>query len=159
MLGLGCSSNMKLTFPWGNGLKVEDAEKFWNDITFPDGTQFFDYVHKETGAKVLKAQHPEFELWSQGIHARSGVSCSDCHMPYMRDGATKASDHWVRSPLLNVNRAYQTCLHFPEEEIKQRVEGIQKRNFELLQRAGAPRSSTNSTQLKKPNRRVLLRKV
>ena len=132
-----CSSNMKLTFPWGNGLKVEDAEKFWNDTTFPDGTQFFDYVHKETGAKVLKAQHPEFELWSQGIHARSGVSCADCHMPYMRDGATKVSDHWVRSPLLNVNRACQTCHHFPEEEIKQRVEGIQKRNFDLLQRAGA----------------------
>ena len=132
-----CSSNMKLTFPWGNGLKVEDVEKFWNDTTFPDGTQFFDYVHKETGAKVLKAQHPEFELWSQGIHARSGVSCADCHMPYMRDGAMKVSDHWVRSPLLNVNRACQTCHHFPEEEIKQRVEGIQKRNFDLLQRAGA----------------------
>ena len=53
---------------------------------------------------MLKAQHPEFELWSQGIHARSGVSCADCHMPYMREGATKISDHWVRSPLLNVAR-------------------------------------------------------
>ena len=131
-----CASNMKLTFPWGNGLKMEDAEKFWDDTTFPDGAQFFDYVHKETGARILKAQHPEFELWSQGIHARSGVACADCHMPYMRDGATKVSDHWVRSPLLNVNRACQTCHHFSEEEIKQRVDGIQQRNFDLLQRAG-----------------------
>ncbi len=131
-----CGSAMKLTFPWGNGLKMEDAEKFWDDTTFPNGEQFFDYVHKESGAKVLKAQHPEFELWSQGIHARSGVSCADCHMPYMREGAAKISDHWVRSPLLNINRACQTCHRFPEEEIKQRVDAIQQRNFDLLQRGG-----------------------
>ncbi len=107
------------------------------DTTFPDGDQFYDYEHKETGARILKAQHPEFELWSQGIHARSGVACADCHMPYMRDGATKISDHWVRSPLLNINRACQTCHHFSEEEIKQRVDRIQQRNFDLLQRSGA----------------------
>jgi nitrite reductase (cytochrome c-552) len=57
-------------------------------------------------------------------------------MPYMRDGATKVSDHWVRSPLLNVNRACQTCHHFSEEEIKARVDQIQTRNVELLQRGG-----------------------
>ena len=132
-----CASNMKLTFPWGNGLKAEDLERFWDETTFSDGQQFFDYTHKESGAKILKAQHPEFELWSMGIHARSGVSCADCHMPYMRDGASKVSDHWVRSPLLNVNRACQTCHHFPEDELRERVAGIQQRNFDLLQRAGA----------------------
>lgn len=132
-----CGSNMELTFPWGNGLKVEETEQFWDEVTFPDGERFFDYKHKETGAPILKAQHPEFELWSQGIHARSGVSCADCHMPYMRDGASKVSDHWVRSPLLNVNRACQTCHRFSEEEILERVDGIQQRNFDLLQRAGA----------------------
>lgn len=132
-----CASNMKLTFPWGKGLTAEDAEEFWDETVFPDGSRFFDYVHKETGAEILKAQHPEFELWSQGIHAQSGVACADCHMPYMRDGATKISDHWVRSPLLNVHRACQICHRFPEEEIKQRVDGIQQRNFDLLQRAAA----------------------
>lgn len=132
-----CGSNMKLTFPWGKGLKAEEIEEFWDDITFSNGEQFFDYTHKESGAKILKAQHPEFELWSQGIHARSGVSCADCHMPYMRDGASKVSDHWVRSPLLNVNRACQTCHRFSEEELKERVDEIQQRNFDLLQRAGA----------------------
>ncbi|MCB0282208.1 MAG: ammonia-forming cytochrome c nitrite reductase subunit c552 [Calditrichae bacterium] len=131
-----CSDKMKLTFPWGDGLRVENIEKFWDNTTFPDGKRFYDYKHKESGAEVLKAQHPEFELWSQGIHARSGVACADCHMPYMRDGATKISDHWVRSPLLNINRACQTCHHFSEEEIKARVDGIQQKNFELLQRAG-----------------------
>jgi len=131
-----CSSKMPLTFPWGDGLRARDTEKFWDETKFDDGARFFDYKHAETGAPVLKAQHPEFELWSQGIHARSGVACADCHMPYMRDGATKVSDHWVRSPLLNINRACQTCHHMEEGEIAQRVDMIQQRNFELLQRGG-----------------------
>ena len=131
------STSGTLTFPWGQGLKVEEQEAFWNNLKFPDGQRFFDYKHAETGAEILKAQHPEFELWSQGIHARSGVSCADCHMPYQRDGASKISDHWVRSPLLNINRACQTCHHFPEEELKARVEVIQDRNFQLMQRAAA----------------------
>ncbi len=117
-----CSSKQKLTFPWSNGLQVEQIEAHWDDTRFADGARFFDYTHAETGAPVLKAQHPEFELWSQGIHARTGVACADCHMPYMRDGATKISDHWVRSPLLNVNRACQSCHRVDEDEILSRVE-------------------------------------
>lgn len=131
-----CSSDFPLRFPWGDGLKAEDIEKFWNNTQLSNGERFYDYKHKESGAEILKAQHPEFELWSQGIHARSGVACADCHMPYMRDGATKVSDHWVRSPLLNVNKACQTCHHIPEEEILARVDIIQDRNYNLLQRAG-----------------------
>ncbi len=131
-----CSTKMPLTFPWGKGLSVDDAEAYWNETKFADGTPFYDYEHKETGAHILKAQHPEFELWNQGIHARSGVSCADCHMPYMREGAAKISDHWVRSPLLNVNRACQTCHRTSESEMQARVAVIQGRNYELLQRGG-----------------------
>lgn len=131
-----CSSQMPLTFPWGKGLKVEQQEAFWNETRFASGERFFDYKHAETGAPILKAQHPEYEMWSQGVHARSGVSCADCHMPYTRDGATKVSDHWVRSPLLNVSRACQTCHKQSEEEIKTRVDLIQQRNFDLMQRGG-----------------------
>jgi nitrite reductase (cytochrome c-552) len=131
-----CATKMPLTFPWGKGLRVEEIEAFWDTTRFPDGGAFYDYEHKETGAHVLKAQHPEFELWNQGVHARSGVSCADCHMPYMREGATKVSDHWVRSPLLNVNRACQTCHRFPEAELLARVDAIQQRNYDLLQRGG-----------------------
>jgi nitrite reductase (cytochrome c-552) len=112
-------------------------ETFWNDTEFEAGQRFYDYKHAESGAELLKAQHPEFELWSQGIHARSGVACADCHMPYMRDGASKVSDHWVRSPLLNVNRACQTCHRVSETEMLARVDGIQQRNHGLLQRGGA----------------------
>jgi nitrite reductase (cytochrome c-552) len=132
-----CSSRFKLTFPWGQGLSADQTEAHWDGTTFDDGERFFDFKHAETGAPILKAQHPEFELWSQGIHARSGVSCADCHMPYMRDGASKVSDHWVRSPLLNVSRACQTCHNFPEQELLSRVDAIQSRNHELMQNAAA----------------------
>jgi nitrite reductase (cytochrome c-552) len=80
---------------------------------------------------MLKAQHPEFEMWSQGVHARSGVACADCHMPYQRVGAMKISDHHVRSPLLNINRACQTCHRWSEAELQARVETIQDRTFEV----------------------------
>ncbi len=72
-----CSSAMPLTFPWSNGLAMENLEQEWDETKLPDGSRFYDYKHKESGAEILKAQHPEFELWSQGIHARSGVSCAD----------------------------------------------------------------------------------
>jgi nitrite reductase (cytochrome c-552) len=131
-----CSGKMPLTFPWKNGLTVEATEQYWDETTFEGEGRFYDYKHGETGAPILKAQHPEFELWSQGIHARSGVACADCHMPYVRDGASKVSDHWVRSPLLNVDRACKTCHHFDEAELLARVDTIQDRNFELLQNGG-----------------------
>jgi nitrite reductase (cytochrome c-552) len=131
-----CSSKMTLTYPWGKGLRAEDIEAYWDETDFPDGHDFVDYVHSETGAPVLKAQHPEFELYSQGIHARNGVSCADCHMPYMREGAAKVSDHWVRSPLLNINRSCQTCHRAAEGELQARVDIIQERNHQLLQRGG-----------------------
>jgi nitrite reductase (cytochrome c-552) len=120
-----------LTFPWANGLKADEILSYYDQ---PDVKQV-DWTHAETGAGVLKAQHPEFEMWNQGIHARSGVACADCHMPYKREGALKISDHHVRSPLLNINRACQSCHRWPEEELKARVELIQDRMFGLRNRA------------------------
>ncbi|MGC3996471.1 MAG: ammonia-forming cytochrome c nitrite reductase subunit c552 [Anaeromyxobacter sp.] len=130
-----CGKGSLLRFPWDKGLRVEQIEATW-DAAEVHGKRFKDWTHAETGMDVLKAQHPEFELWSQGIHARSGVACADCHMPYKREGALKVSEHWVRSPLLEVNRSCQTCHPYPDEEIKARVEGIQDRHFALLGRAG-----------------------
>jgi len=115
----------RLVYPWSKGLKVDDIMAYYDEI------EFKDWMHKESGARTLKAQHPEFEMWNQGIHARSGVACADCHMPYKREGAMKISDHHVRSPLLNINRACQTCHKWPEEELKGRVEQIQERTFRL----------------------------
>ncbi len=130
-----CGSKDTLEFPWAQGLAMENMEAHWNEKTFPDGSAFYDFVHKETGAKVLKVQHPEFELWSQGIHARSGVSCADCHMPYERHGAMKVSSHNVRSPLKNINNACQHCHSVAEGELAARVATIQKRTVDLTERA------------------------
>ncbi|MFB3827115.1 MAG: ammonia-forming cytochrome c nitrite reductase subunit c552 [Bryobacteraceae bacterium] len=118
-----------VTYPWAKGLTVDDVEAYYDEIGFSD------WKHAETGAAVLKAQHPEFETWNQGIHARSGVACADCHMPYKREGAVKVSDHHVRSPLLNVERACLACHPFSAEEMKARAEAIQDRHAKLLGRA------------------------
>jgi nitrite reductase (cytochrome c-552) len=116
----------RLTYPWFNGLKADQILEYYDTKT-----DHSDFTHAETGAKVLKAQHPEFEMYNQGIHARSNVACADCHMPYKREGAMKVSDHHVRSPLLNINRACQGCHRFPEEEMKARVEQIQERHHQM----------------------------
>jgi nitrite reductase (cytochrome c-552) len=132
-----CGPKETLFFPWDNGLKVEQIEQTYDNHKFPDGHAFFDFAHAETGAEVVKAQHPEFEMWSQGIHARSGVACADCHMPYKREGAMKVSEHHVQSPLLMINLSCQTCHRVPEEELKARVETIQDRTHALMARSGA----------------------
>ena len=90
-----------------------------------------EWEHPDTGAPLIKARHPEFEMWNQGAHARSGVACADCHMPYTRLGGLKISDHQINSPLLKINRSCQTCHHFSEEELRARAEDIQDRFFAL----------------------------
>lgn len=118
-----------LTFPWSKGIKADQIFKYYQE----NGHK--DWVHAETGAEVLKAQHPEFEMWNQGVHAKSGVSCVDCHMPYQRVGAMKITNHQVRSPMLNINKSCQTCHHSPESELREKVETIQSRHMEMRNRA------------------------
>ena len=119
----------RLTYPWHNGLKAEQMEAYYDEVGWNDWT------HKDSGAKVIKAQHPEFEIWSQGIHARSGVSCADCHMPYKREGAMKFSDHQVQTPMAHVNLSCQGCHNYTESEIEARVDAIQSRTRAQLDRA------------------------
>jgi len=118
-----------LTFPWSQGLNIENIEVHYDDY------EFKDWTHEESGAPMIKIQHPEFELWSTGIHAKSGVTCADCHMPYTREGAVKVSDHWVRSPLVNINRSCQVCHKQTEEELQERILTTQDRTAELLHHA------------------------
>jgi nitrite reductase (cytochrome c-552) len=115
----------RLTYPWAKGLQIQNIMAYYEEAGFKDWT------HADSGAPVLKAQHPEFEMWNQGVHGRSGVTCADCHMPYMREGALKISDHHVRSPLLNINRACQTCHKWPEDELRNRVYALQERTYHL----------------------------
>ncbi|HRQ40915.1 MAG TPA: ammonia-forming cytochrome c nitrite reductase subunit c552 [Chloroflexota bacterium] len=118
-----------LTFPWSQGLNIDNIEAHY------DSYGFTDWTHAETGAPMIKIQHPEFEMWSTGLHARSGVSCADCHMPYVREGSVKVSDHWLRSPLVNVSQACQTCHNRPEEELTERILTIQNTTASLLRQS------------------------
>lgn len=115
----------RLTFPWSKGLKADQILSYYDEVKHKD------WKHELTGAEVLKAQHPEFEMFSQGIHARSGVSCVDCHMPFERIGAFKITDHHVRSPVLNISRSCRTCHNASEEELKARIFTIQDRTHEM----------------------------
>jgi nitrite reductase (cytochrome c-552) len=121
--------NKVLTFPWSQGLNADDIEAHY------DAYGFADWTHADTGAPMIKIQHPEYEMWSTGLHARSGVSCADCHMPYVRDGAVKVSDHWLRSPLTNINQACQTCHRQDEAELRERILTIQNNTASLLRLA------------------------
>lgn len=118
-----------LTFPWSKGIKGDEILSYYRE----NGHK--DWVHKETQAPVLKAQHPEFELFMQGTHAKAGVSCTDCHMPYERVGAMKITNHHVRSPMLNINKSCQTCHHAKEEDLMDRVQTIQERHLEMRKKA------------------------
>ncbi|MCX7918134.1 MAG: ammonia-forming cytochrome c nitrite reductase subunit c552 [bacterium] len=118
-----------LTFPWDKGLLIDNIEAYYDEIKFKD------WEHEETGTPLVKMQHPEFEIWSSGIHARAEVACADCHMPYLRQGAIKISDHWVRTPLVNLNNACRSCHPINEAELRARVLEIQDRTFSLLTRA------------------------
>jgi len=120
-----------LVYPWSKGLKVEQIMTYYDEIGFRDWT------HKDTGAPALKAQHPEFETWSQGTHARAGVVCVDCHMPKVSKTLT---DHWVRSPVLNMEAACVAChkkhdAKASAEDLKARVFEIQDRHWDLRQKA------------------------
>jgi len=117
-----------LTFPWSRGRSIDSIEAHYDEYAFKD------FVHKETGAPMIKVQHPEFELWGTGVHAKTGVTCADCHMPYVREGSMKISDHWVRSPLNGLEQACQTCHHLTKEELNERVISIQDRTAALLGR-------------------------
>ena len=115
-----------LTFPWAKGIKVEEIATYYDEI------QFKDWVHKTSGAPTLKAQHPEFELWNQGIHARSGVACVDCHMPEISYKGETITDHQVNSPLLKVEAACSRChADVKPDELKRRVETEQRRFLAL----------------------------
>lgn len=92
-----------LTFPWDKGMTAEAMEAYYDDMDFSDWT------HALSRAPMLKAQHPGYEVYSTGVHAARGVSCADCHMPYMSEGGQKFTDHHIQSPLNNVANSCQVC--------------------------------------------------
>ena len=113
------------TFPWDKGFTVEDLEKYYDEIGFTD------YIHQLSRAPILKAQHPDYEIFQMGIHAQRGVSCADCHMPYNDEGGIKYSDHHIQNPLAVTERTCQTCHRDNKETLCKNVYERQQKANEL----------------------------
>lgn len=117
-----------LVFPWDKGFTVEDMEAYYDSLDYKD------YVHTLSRAPILKAQHPDYEIAMMGIHGQRGVSCADCHMPYMSEGGVKFSDHHVQSPLANIDRTCQVCHRESEETLRNNVYERQRKANEVRNR-------------------------
>jgi len=117
-----------LTFPQDSGITVEAMEKYY------DAMNYKDYTHALSRAPILKAQHPGYEIHQMGIHGQRGVSCADCHMPYMSKGGVKYTDHHIMSPLANIDRTCQTCHRQSAETLRQNVYERQRKCNEIRNR-------------------------
>ena len=115
-----------LTFPWDKGVTADSIEKYY------DETNFTDFVHYLSKTPIIKAQHPDWELWQKGIHGERGVSCVDCHMPYKTEGGVKTTDHHIQSPLANIANSCQVCHRESEETLRKNVYDRQDKINELL---------------------------
>ncbi len=111
--------NKILTVPWANGMRVEDI------IQYEDSANFSDWTYPEAGTPIMKARHPDYELFTaNSTHYNAGVACADCHMPYLRDGAMKYSSHNIMSPLLDPQQSCGQC-HTDVDVVLARVSVIQ----------------------------------
>jgi nitrite reductase (cytochrome c-552) len=104
-----------LTFPWKYGTSADSALKYYNE------TGFSDFTHQLSRTPVLKAQHPDYEIYLTGIHAERGVACADCHMPYIKEGGQKFTSHKITSPLANISNTCQVCHRESEETLRENV--------------------------------------
>lgn len=114
-----------LTFPWDNGFSAEDMEKYY------DVVEHVDWVHALSKAPMVKAQHPDYELYKTGIHAERGVSCADCHMPYRNEGGVKFTNHKIQSPLNDIAGSCQVCHRESEATLTKNVYDRQDKILEL----------------------------
>jgi nitrite reductase (cytochrome c-552) len=104
-----------VTFPWDKGMSVDSIEEYYNEY------EFYDWTHALSKTPIIKAQHPDYELYITGIHYQRGVSCADCHMPYITEGSQKITDHKVQSPLNNIENSCMVCHRDSKEELLQNV--------------------------------------
>ena len=118
-----------LTFPWDKGTTPEKMGEYF------DESDFADFTNPVSKTKNIKIRHPDFELYSTGIHAYRNVACTDCHMPYRTEGGVKFTDHHLQSPLHNIANSCAVCHRWSEQEIRSRVESIQDKVREARNRA------------------------
>lgn len=114
-----------LVFPWDKGFSADSMESYYDAIAFSDWT------HSLSKAKMLKAQHPDYELYMTGVHSSRGVACADCHMPFKVVGSRKYTDHHIQSPLNNISNSCQVCHRQSEEQLRNDVYNRQDRVLEI----------------------------
>jgi nitrite reductase (cytochrome c-552) len=113
-----------LVFPWDKGFNADQVERYYDSIGFTDWT------HALSKAPMLKAQHPDYEVFKTGIHYERGVSCADCHMPYMSEGGVKFTDHHISSPLNNVANSCQVC---HREDTEKLIKNVYDRQDKIIE--------------------------
>jgi nitrite reductase (cytochrome c-552) len=118
-----------LTFPWDKGFSADSMEAYY------DKYEFTDWVHSLSKTPMLKAQHPDYEIYKTGVHADRNVSCADCHMPYRSEGGVKFTDHKIQSPLNNIANSCQVCHRESEEKLRNNVYERQDKIEQLKQLA------------------------
>lgn len=124
----------RVVHPYDNGLSAED-EYAWYQSDKANGFKG-DWVHPDSKTMMLKAQHPEFETWSDSVHADAGVTCVDCHMPYMRKDGQKYTSHWMTSPLKTTQESCLKCHDESAETLTARVKTIHDNTYKLQRIAG-----------------------
>lgn len=124
----------EVVFPWTHGWTVDEVwEHYVDEASKPDGF-LGDWVHPDSQVAMVKDRHPDFEAWSTGVHGKAGVSCADCHMPYMTENGQKYSSHWLTSPLNNIENSCGVCHDQGTDWLLDSVMSTQE-NFWTLQRA------------------------
>jgi nitrite reductase (cytochrome c-552) len=126
-------SDKKVIFPWDKGLKPDEMYSYYAEK--PNAFEK-DWQHPDSQALMLKAQHPDFETWSGGVHAKSGVSCPDCHMPFNREDGVKYTSHWVTSPMRSTKQSCRPCHTQSEDWLLDRVKTTQNNVWQLQRIAG-----------------------
>lgn len=104
-----------LTFPWDQGVTAEEIQSYYDRI------EYVDWTHAISGTPMLKAQHPDWEIFQMGIHFQRGLACADCHMPYRSEGGVKFTNHKIASPLENIATTCQVCHRESEQTLLQNV--------------------------------------
>ena len=115
-----------VTFPWQNGVSVEQMEKYYDDL------QFKDWTHSLSKAPMLKAQHPDFETWTMGMHGKNGVTCVDCHMAKQQTADGRVfTNHNIGNPFDNFQNTCANC----HDQSKEKLQGIVNSRKERVQSA------------------------
>lgn len=109
------------TLPWTEGLGADEAYAYY------EKEGYYDWVHPDTGAELLKAQHPEAETFYGSIHQQAGLDCATCHMPVNDDSGRMMHEHHWTSPLTTVEDSCLTCHEGDSAEVMIReAENMQK---------------------------------